>query len=222
MANRSYLYAINFDRTLRKKQDSDSIKGVSENNYEIPLIHKILVSQESKLSPSIIWEYDHPISIIGNFYKGKEKLFDFLIDLKQRGYYDHQDLDKLIETTKIFLNDESNSGAFAYLEAGELYMMGNEAFEIQNQKIYEEILNYNQMISDFYKMIELKNTEIIALKKIISGKNKGFLNFIFKSSNSSADIEKINKEIYRIESEKHALLCVDNWSKHLYFDFSNK
>ena len=63
MANRSYLYNIDFNTFERPKTDEDIILSVSEYAYEIPLVYKILVSINPVSTKSILWDYEHPIAI---------------------------------------------------------------------------------------------------------------------------------------------------------------
>ena len=63
MANRSYLYNIDFNTIERPKTKEDSILSVSEYAYEIPLVFKILVSINPVSTKSILWDYEHPIAI---------------------------------------------------------------------------------------------------------------------------------------------------------------
>src|SRR6187402_1791248 len=104
MANRSYIYSISFDRTKRKRENLDKVIALSEFNYAIPLSYKILVSQNPQLSNSFIWELEKPIAILGDFKKGKEKLFLFLEILKTKNIFDPEQLNAKVEITKEFFN----------------------------------------------------------------------------------------------------------------------
>ena len=54
MANRSYLYNIDFNTFERPKTDEDIILSVSEYAYEIPLVYKVLVSINLTSTKSIL------------------------------------------------------------------------------------------------------------------------------------------------------------------------
>ena len=83
MANRSYLYNLDFNRLDRPKTPEDSVLSVSEYAYEIPLSYKILLSNNTLNTKSILWGYEHPITISGNANKGKDSLFQFLDRLQK-------------------------------------------------------------------------------------------------------------------------------------------
>lgn len=218
MANRSYLFLLNFDRTTRKKEESDKILGLSEYSYTIPVSYKILLSQECKLTDSILWDYEHPISIIGNFQKGREKLILFLSELREKSYYAPQLLDKLISETVDFLNKGTNIGEYTYLEAGEVFEMGNDTIEIQNKQLFDEISNFENLKKNFFNLIESKNNELVQLRNSLSAnEKKGFFLSIFNLK--KVNIEEVNNKIENIEREKNALLGIDNWSNALYYSF---
>lgn len=101
MANRSYLYAIDFDRR-QKERDNKKIFGLSECNYTIPLAYKTLVSQDSKISHSINWDYEYPIAIQGDFEKGKQKLMIFLDQLSKSELFDSSELRKKQKQRNLF------------------------------------------------------------------------------------------------------------------------
>ncbi len=148
MANRSYLYALNFDRTKGEKGEEGKIFGLSEYAYSIPLSYRILVSQDSKVSHSVVWEYEHPIAIQGNFEKGKQRLFDFLAQLQNEQLFDSAELEKNIAETQNFLN--GRQGEYVILECGELYEMGEGELEDQNQQLFTEgVLNIESQMAGF-------------------------------------------------------------------------
>lgn len=57
MANKNYLFGIDFDRTKGEGKDGEKNFGLSEYPYSIPLPYKIMVSQDAKVSRSINWDY---------------------------------------------------------------------------------------------------------------------------------------------------------------------
>jgi len=71
MANRSYLYSFNQD----KKGKISKIFDISEQNCEIPIIYKILVSENTEIVPSIIFE--DSLALKGNAQAGRKKLIAF-------------------------------------------------------------------------------------------------------------------------------------------------
>jgi hypothetical protein len=155
MANRSYIYSIDFDRTLEHRSENKKVCGLSELNYSIPLAYKILVSQNSKISPSVIFDYEKPIAIIGDFYKGREKLFLFLDELLKTDIIDKDELKREIKTSKEFLYDAEHENKYAILECGEIYTMNDGELEEHNRKLYEEeIVKIDETIKTFMDEIQ--------------------------------------------------------------------
>ncbi len=76
MANRAYLYTANQELTL--------LKDVSEWNYEIPLMYKIVLGVNPEILNSKIWDYQYPIAIQGDFQEGLDKWYLFLKYLKNQ------------------------------------------------------------------------------------------------------------------------------------------
>jgi hypothetical protein len=138
MANRCYLYATSFDRSKKKKAEGDKICGLSEYSYDIPLAFKVLVSQGARASKSIIWKYGKPIAIVGDFRAGKERLFQLLAELKAMEVLPAKEFDALIAETAAFLNDPARDLPYVILEGGEIFEMGDDELEVQNQALLEE------------------------------------------------------------------------------------
>lgn len=201
MANRSYLYSIDFDSTIEKRSDDKKIIGLSEWAYMIPLAYKILVSQNSKLSESIIFGYDKPIAIIGDFHKGREKLFLFLDELLKTDLLDKQELEAQINATKEYLYDTKNENKYIILECGEIYDMDSEALEEQNKKLYEnEIIKIDEAIKTFITEIQTPKT---------TEDEKTRLAILARRHNMSVD--------QIINTEKLDLLGIGYWSDVLYY-----
>lgn len=222
MANRSYLYSIDFDRTQGDRKEGEKILGLSEYPYSIPLSYKILVSQNSKISNSINWDYEHPIAIQGNFEKGKQKLLDFLMKLQSENLFNKTELEKQINETKDFLNSHQLQNII--LECGEIYEMGDGELEDQNKELFDEdIVNIESQIKEYLNDFRSMNETIQTLKNEISdlSKPKGFLSKIFSSDNS-AKVEELEKKIKNLEQEKWNILGVNYWADILYYHFENE
>lgn len=222
MSNRSYLFAIDFDRTKSERKPGEKIYGLSECANLIPLSYLILVSQDSKISNSINWNYEHPIAIQGNFEKGKNRLLDFLKELQNEELFDKLELEKQINETQTFLNSHKLQNII--LECGEIYEMKEEELEIQNKELFEDaILNIESEIYEYLNDFRCMNKLVQKLKNEIShlSKPKGFLSRIYSSDNSTK-IQDLEQEIKNIEEEKWDMLGVNYWSDILYFHFNNE
>lgn len=219
MANRSYLYSISFDKTTEDRQENDKIVDLSEYSYNIPISYKILVSQDTKLSHSIIWDYENPIAIQGNFQKGKQKLFLFLEKLKNENIFDSEELEKYITDTKTFI--ENNELENVILECGEIYEMNDEDLEIQNQQLFDEIYNINNTIDNLLN--ELKSAKLSLEKMYVERENLSNPSFFSKIfSSNKARTEELDKNIEITKNNMWWSLGIDYWSNILYYDFSDE
>lgn len=140
MANRSYLYAIKGDKTV----------GISEYNYDIPIAYKVLLSQNTKRVKSKIYKNPFKIALQGDFTKGVERLNAFLDELKSKGYFRKDELERAIENTKAFFQRNSGYDYF-YLDCSEIYEMDSKSLYLSNRKTCKQISNIDNEIELFYK-----------------------------------------------------------------------
>ena len=222
MANRSYLYAIDFDRAKGKRKDEEKIFGLSEYSYSIPLSFKILVSQSPKISHSIIWEYEHPIAIQGNFERGEKRFVDFLNNLSNENIFEKSELQKQIAETIDFLSKHKLENIF--LECGEIYEMGNDELEEQNKAFLEEdILKIEQKIEEYMNDFRKMKSNISKIKSEITelSKPKSSLTKLFSPDNSPK-IRELEEKVKNEEQEMWNILGINYWSDILYWHFENK
>jgi hypothetical protein len=192
MANRSYIYSIDFDRTIEERDENKNVCGLSEYAYMIPLSYKIMVSQNAKMSKSILWDTDELIAIIADFQLGRQKLFDFLNNLIKIDLFEKNILEEQIQRAKDFLYDKKHENKFIILECGELFEMedGMEndeegGLEKYNKKLFEEIMNIE-------KTMEKAISELYEMKNKINEKD--------------------------IEIQMWNILGIDNWNEILYYE----
>jgi hypothetical protein len=132
MANRSYLYSA--DKEFKK------INDLSEANYSIPLDFQILLSADTQVCNSRIWDNPDPIAISGDFKKGLKKLYDFMEYLSTQNIPDKQSLiEKMAETKQYFLDAKKHSDLFL-LEAGEVLDMNDQPIVEQNLELKNDII----------------------------------------------------------------------------------
>src|SRR6218665_2111035 len=83
MANRSYLYASNVVPGPDVKAQAHTVAGISEWNYDIPIVYKLLLSSNPRPCRSFICNTPHDIAMVGGYAPGVERLTAFLnrIDL---------------------------------------------------------------------------------------------------------------------------------------------
>lgn len=221
MANRSYLYAIDFDKTTEEIKPGDKISGLSEYNYSIPLSFKILVSQESKLAPSMIWEYEQPIAIQGNYEKGKKKLFGFLETLAAENIFEENEFKRQVDFTKEFLNKHQLKNIF--LECGELYEMCDRDIAEQNTELFEnDILDIDARMAEFINRYKNHKAGIESQPNKTNNlpKPKNFFQRIFSSGNNYTKTQEMAKPASINKQEMWNELGINYWSNVLYFDFS--
>ena len=91
MANRSYLYSFN-----KEKDDKTSkIFDISEQNYSIPIIYKILVSANTEVVPSKLFE--NSLALIGDAKQGRKNLDLFFDKLHKAKVFETKELTDLQE-----------------------------------------------------------------------------------------------------------------------------
>ena len=143
MANRAYLYSANNDLT--------KLLDLSEWRSEIPLFYKIVLGAETQLSNSIIWDYEFPIAIKGNFKIGLKKLYDFLDYLETQSNLDTVAIKKFKQETQDFFEKQKERVQdLFFLEGGEIFdLLGDiDPIEEQNQSLYEKIISISADIDE--------------------------------------------------------------------------
>ncbi len=198
MANRAYLYAI-------KKEDKKAI-GMGECNYAIPFVFKLLVSSNTQIIPSMIFQSNELIALQGDFEKGKQKLYAFLDELLVTPEIQFDELTYKIENTRKFL--ETIEADYIYLDCAEIYDMTDEPLEKQNKKLVDEINNIDKELANFYK----KLMDVVVKYKNLKNSfpNKGlFLNRRRK---------KVEQELEQVKREIDDMLFLDWWSNILYYN----
>lgn len=154
MANRSYLYSINVipDKNPEQKR---VIKGLTEFNWDIPLSHKLLVSSETKICDSVIWNVEEKIGLVGNYEKGVENLKKFLDIFKKQTIKNKNEFDKYYNESLTFLEDPKNQQNYILLEAGEIFDLAGEDINVAIKLLYNEIneLKNQDKLSDIARKI---------------------------------------------------------------------
>ena len=137
MANRSYLYASD----MVPARDVDPTKrrmiGISEWNYDIPVVYKLLSSGNPQACISSIWKIDPKIAVVGEFAAGLDRLTKFLDRLPK------QLIQTLREETIQFLSLPTNRRKYFVLECGEIFDMQGGNLEDQNTALLREIQQFN-------------------------------------------------------------------------------
>ncbi|MBJ2174816.1 hypothetical protein JBL43_11250 [Aureibaculum sp. A20] len=224
MANRSYLYSLNYNQGKLEKTTQKNICGVSESEYYIPLAYKILISEDVQMCNSIIWDNKQMIALTGNLEKGKSKLFDFLETLKTKRLFDESVLNKKIEEAR---NSLSGTQHYGLLEAGEIYDMEDDDIYDQNIRLYSNIKNIDVEITSFYKAVLEIEEKLTSQKNYLKNlkDNNDFVGRILvklfskKKVPVKDNIRKLENNIAYYQQEKWNLLGIDQWKDHLYYNF---
>lgn len=217
MANRSYLYSIGFDFCRQERSCFDKVLSIAEWNYNIPIAFKILLSASPRKCPSLIWNHEHSIALVGDYEQGKERLYDFLYDLAKQDLYDHKYLQDCIKLTEDFLEREDRRQQYFLMECGEIFDMLSIPLEDQNEALWQQISNIDDEIKKFYSDISEINKKILDKEEELdSAKNKNVLLRIFTGKEN---IPALESELRNLNRDKYSALGIDNWSEVLYFDF---
>jgi len=200
VANRSYLYSTNLIPGSDFKKEEREFIGISEWNYDIPIVFKLLLSGNPIACKSSIWEMPDNIALVGDYEKGVERLKNFLAQISL------PEAQPLIREALEFLALNENRKRYFVLECGEIFDMGNEPIPEQNLQLLENINSIEAEIE-------------VALRTLVplpaeEPKSQGLLAKLFgkKPAPTSPKADPL-MPVYE--------LGLGNWSNILYFDFSN-
>lgn len=199
MANRSHLYAGNYIPDGERRE----LIGISEWNWDIPLIHKILISGSPRACRSTIWDIPDKIAIVGNYSEGVEKLRAFL------GRIEREDARPLIDEALQFLDDEANRREYVVLECGEIYELGSD----------EDFARANAALID--EVFQIENTFNAALESLKPRPpRRPTLGERFRKWVRDRDRVRLRPEGPPDPLEPVYRLGLGNWSNILYYDCS--
>ena len=200
MANRSYLYSTNVIPGPDAKAEGRKLIGISEWNYDIPIVFKLLLSGNPHECPSSIWNENGNIALIGDYASGVKNLEEFLSKVALPWAHD------LIAEAAEFLRKPENQNQYFVLECGEIFNMGDATLLEQNLALLEQVKNLQP---------ELEQALQSLMSPPVGPPNP--VSFFSKLSNRtpepSTPAHDPMKPIYD--------LGLGNWSNILYFDFTN-
>lgn len=145
MANRSYLYSLDVFPNYMKPRAI----GLSESEYSIPLIYRILVSSSPQATESILFSGQEKIAITADYDGGVRKLEEFFSKLPEEY---KEKADNVIK----FLKDYKNRQLYIHLECAEIFEMeieDEDELEKKNAELVEEIKNIDEEIKKALKRI---------------------------------------------------------------------
>ena len=178
MANRSYLYSFS-----EEKDGKTKVFDISEQNYEIPIIYKILVSANTKVVPSKL--FDDSLALVGDAQAGRKKLNAFFKKLHKEKAFDEAELSYLEEEFQNHL-DKYTLDYFLF-EPVEVISMDEENTDKAVKKIAQKIKNYDQMIADYLK-------ELDADDEYWDDLGIDCASYLYYSMGNQEEVEKIEKQ----------------------------
>ncbi len=188
MANRSYLYSI---AALPRSDDNRrKIVGLSEWNYDIPLVYKVLLSGNPQLSKSVFWQTDDDIALVGDFDVGLDRLKDFLPRIPD------SKTKQSLGAAVTFLEIPKNHQKLFLLENCEIYGMGDSHPAQQNAELLKSIAQIDLVIEKFLEELSDSSSQ----------------------SSLTNDKGRSNRQSNR-RQELLDGLGLENWSNNLYFNF---
>ncbi|KGJ94005.1 hypothetical protein [Colwellia psychrerythraea] len=143
MANRTYLFSSNGEPS-----DSNSLvlTGLSEWNYEIPLLYKVLFSGNKAVEcQSLIWDLDEPLAISISYEVAIKNIYCFKDSVSS--IYSSE----IIKSAIQFLSKDENKGEFLILEPYEIYLLNGDSPYEQQQDLLAELKSFdvNKIAEDF-------------------------------------------------------------------------
>lgn len=201
MAHRSYLYSTNAIPGKRVSKNERQLVGISEWNYGIPLVYKLLLSGNPRACRSSIWDLSDDIAVVGDYKGGVANLREFLGRLNMPG------AQPLIDEALDFLGRPENQNAYFLLEPGEIFDMDPEPVPDLTARLVGEIKN-------------LEGEKKAALRSLLAQPEtqrtlKPFGLFAKLLGNKPAHSQSAVDPIAPVYA-----LGLGNWSNVLYFDFS--
>lgn len=201
MANRSYLYSTNIIPGPSAKANGGKLIGISEWNYDIPIVFKLLLSGNPKTCPSSIWDNPEEIALIGDYASGVKNLEGFLSQIELPAAQD------LIAEAIEFLNKPENQNQYFVLECGEIFDMGETPLLEQNLALLEQVNNLQHEVE--------QALQSLLPPPVVPPKPVGFFSKLFgRVSEPPSPAHDLMKPIYG--------LGLGNWSNISYFDFTNE
>lgn len=200
MANRSYLYSTNVIPGSSTKATGRKLIGISEWNYDIPIVFKLLISGNPKTCLSSIWDNPEEIALIGDYASGVKNLEGFLSQIQLPAAQD------LISEAIEFLNKLENQNQYFFLECGEIFDMEETPLLEQNLALLEQVKNLQLEVE--------QALQSLVPPPVVPPKPVGFFSKLFgRAPEPPTPMHDLMQRVYG--------LGLGNWSNILYFDFTN-
>ena len=194
MSNRAYLYSVNSIPTANSSPDV--IKGLSEYEYDIPIVYKILLGNEPEVCQSVIWR-EEKAGLVADFQKGLNDLFLFLELFKKEEMDDPEMFKELYEETLKFLKNPKHTEKYILLEVSEIFDMEEEAKDVL----------FKDLIFDI---------------KFVAGEAKSLIQKSANPKSPNVFFTTNVGEFHDLREDWGKTLGIDCWSSILYYHFPKK
>ena len=200
MANRSYLFASDVVPAPGISPNEHRAIGISEWNYDIPIVFKLLLSASPQPCPSLVWPTAGSVALVGDYAEGLARLKAFL------GRIERADALPLIEEGLEFLNRETSRRKYLVLECAEIFSMDREDLMQCNTQLAGELLNLEKEV--------VAALESILPSPVEKRKRAGLLaKLLGRTTAPPPPGADPLQAVYR--------LGLGNWSNDLYLSFNN-
>lgn len=154
MANRSYLYAV--DRVPDGNAPTPRIVGVSEWNWDVPVVHEVLLTGSPALCPSSIWGGEVQ-AIVGNYDEGVANLERVFARLPQT-----PEVQRDIAEARAFLLDPEVRSAYLLLEPAEIHDLAGDAdgMQVEMGELYRNVRDADGLVEFAVQEFKEKPEEV--------------------------------------------------------------
>ncbi len=204
MANRSYLYSTNIVPGPDAEAQGRKLIGISEYNYDIPIVFKLLLSGNPRTCPSSIWDCNDDIALLGDYDAGLANLEAFLAQIQIPA------AQPLIADALEFLRKPENRNPYFVLECGEIFEMSDPDPGVQNLELFQSIQNLQPEIA-----AALQSLDAPIPVPPSPPKPAGFLARLLGFAPPPPRPRPAPDPLQAIHQ-----LGLGQWSNYLYFDFS--
>lgn len=173
MANRAYLYSIDHIPDPKAESVKRRIVGISEWNYEIPLVYGLLLSGNPRTCRSLIWDAPEDICILADYDAGVERLGAFMDEVR------FPPAASLFDQTLAFLESERNRNTYFHLEPLEIYDLMEDEPPALNRSFCEACKHIGQNAAESIQHIQqMIESSDIADEEVLSAlRQLGFGNW---------------------------------------------
>ncbi|MGP9556777.1 DUF7822 domain-containing protein [Psychrobacter sp. AOP7-A1-24] len=109
------MYSTNTIPEANQNDSSRVLTGISEYNYDIPIVFKVLLSGNPQACLSLIWDNPEKIALIGDYASGVQNLEAFLAAITLPAA--QAPITEALE----FLRMPENQNQYFILECGEIF-----------------------------------------------------------------------------------------------------